>query len=202
RSAVGEMAESTGAEVDLEKVPLKYPGLAPEEIWISEAQERMVLSVPPENVAETLAVFRAEDCEATVIGSFVATGRLRLRYRGETVGDLDLAFLHGGTPRPVRTASYEPPALPDPRCPAPPPTEASGSDHGRILLALLSEPDVASKEWIVRQYDHEVQGLSVLKPLVGAREDAPGDAAVLKPLADSAMGAAIACGANPRYGLL
>jgi phosphoribosylformylglycinamidine synthase len=193
------MAEGTGAEVDLEKVPLKYPGLAPEEIWISEAQERMVLSVPPEKVAEALAVFRAEDCEATVIGGFVATGRLRLRFRGETVGDLDLAFLHGGTPRPVRKASYEPPAIPDPGCPAP---AASGSDHGRTLLALLAEPDVASKEWIVRQYDHEVQGLSVLKPLVGAREDAPGDAAVLKPLPDSAMGAAISCGANPRYGLL
>ena len=198
-SAVGEMAESTGAEVDLEKVPLKYPGLAPEEIWISEAQERMVLSVPPENVAETLAVFRAEECEATVIGSFAATGRLRLRYRGKTVGDLDLAFLHGGAPRPVRKARYEPPALQDPGCPAP---SAAGSDHARTLLALLAEPDLASKEWIVRQYDHEVQGMSVLKPLVGARQDAPGDAAVLKPLSDSAMGAAIACGANPRYGLL
>jgi phosphoribosylformylglycinamidine synthase len=198
-SAVGEMAETTGAEVDLEKVPLKYPGLAPEEIWISEAQERMVLSVPPDLVAEALAVFRAEDCEATVIGTFVATGRLCLRYEGEVVGDLDLAFLHGGTPRPVRKASFTPPSLPDPGCPAP---ASAGSDHARTILALLASPDIASKEWIVRQYDHEVQGMAVQKPLVGVRRDAPGDAAVLKPLHDSPMGVAIACGANPRYGAL
>jgi phosphoribosylformylglycinamidine synthase II len=198
-SAVGEMAEKTGAEVELEKVPLKYPGLAPEEIWISEAQERMVLAVPPESLKELLAVFASEECEATVIGKFTSTGRLRLAFDGQTVGDLDLAFLHGGTPRPVRRASFTPPALPDPGCPSP---AAAGKDHGEVLLALLASPDVASKEWIVRQYDHEVQGLSVLKPLVGARMDAPGDAAVLKPLADSPMGAAIACGAAPRYGIL
>jgi phosphoribosylformylglycinamidine synthase len=198
-SAVGEMAESCGAEVDLERVPLKYPGLAPEEIWISEAQERMVLAAPPERVEELLAVFRAEDCEATVVGRFTATGRLVLRFAGEVVGDLDLRFLHDGTPRPVRKASYTPPALPDPGCPAP---AAFGKDHGAVLLDLLASPDVASKEWILRQYDHEVQGMSVLKPLVGVRMDGPGDAAVLKPLPDSPMGAAIACGAAPRYGLL
>jgi phosphoribosylformylglycinamidine synthase II len=198
-SAVGEMGERCGAEVDLEKVPLKYPGLAPEEIWISEAQERMVLAVPPGQLAELLAVFRSEDCEATVIGSFTDTRRLLLRFRGETVGDLDLAFLHGGTPRPVRKASFAPPSFPDPGCPAP---SAHGASHEKTILALLASPDIASKEWIVRQYDHEVQGLSVLKPVVGARMDGPGDAAVLKPLADSTLGVAIACGACPRYGLL
>ena len=198
-SAVGEMAEDLGAEVELEKVPLKYPGLAPEEIWISEAQERMVLSVPEADVAALLAVFAAEDCEATVIGRFTDTGRLVLRYEGQVVGDLDLRFLHGGTPRPVRRASYSTPALPDPGCPAP---AASGRDHRQVLLALLASPDVASKEWIVRQYDHEVQGMSALKPLVGSRMDGPGDAAVLKPLRESPMAVAIACGAAPRYGLL
>ncbi|HEV8114037.1 MAG TPA: phosphoribosylformylglycinamidine synthase subunit PurL [Planctomycetota bacterium] len=198
-SAVGEMAEATGAEVDLDTVPLKYPGLAPEEIWISEAQERMVLAVPPEKLAEILAVFRAEDCEATVIGKFVATGRLALRDHGEVVGDLDLRFLHDGTPRPVRKASFTPPSLPDPGCPAP---ASAGLDHARACLALLASPDIASKEWIVRQYDHEVQGMAVQKALAGARKDAPGDAAVLKPLPDSPMGAAIACGASPRYGAL
>jgi phosphoribosylformylglycinamidine synthase len=198
-SAVGEMAESLGADVRLETVPLKYPGLAPEEIWISEAQERMVLAVPPECVEALLAVFRAEDCEATVIGRFTDTGRLVLRYGDETVGDLDLGFLHGGTPRPVRMASFTPPALPDPGCPAP---SSFGKDHLGVLLDLLGSPDIASKEWIVRQYDHEVQGMSALKPLVGVRADGPGDAAVLKPLPESPMAAAIGCGAAPRYGSL
>jgi len=198
-SAVGEMAEGTGAEVDLEKVPLKYPGLSPEEIWISEAQERMVLAVAPENVPALLEVFAGENSEATVIGAFVQSGRLRLRYRGEEVGDLDLEFLHRGTPRPVRKASFEAPRIPDPGCPAP---DALGRDHAQALLALLRSPDIASKEWIVRQYDHEVQGMSVQKALVGTRSDGPGDAAVLNPLADSRLGAAIACGACPRYGRL
>ena len=195
-SAVGEMSAECGAEVDLERVPLKYPGLAPEEIWISEAQERMVLAVPPGKLDELLAVFRAEDVEATVIGRFNSTGRLSLRSRGELVGDLDLEFLHEGTPRPVRQASYAPAALPDPGCPAP------REGHARSLLRLCAAPDSASKEWIVRQYDHEVQGMSVQKPMVGVRMDAPGDAAVLQPLASSRKGIAISCGANPRYGLL
>jgi len=194
-SAVGEMAEDLGAEVELEKVPLKYPGLAPEEIWISEAQERMVLAVPEENIPALLEIFRAESCEATMIGRFTDTGRLVLRFEREVVGDLDLRFLHKGTPRPVRKASYTAPVLPDPGCPAP-------ADHGAVLLSLLGSPDIASKEWIVRRYDHEVQGLSAMKPLVGVRMDGPGDAAVQKPLAESPMGVAISCGAAPRYGLL
>ena len=198
-SAVGEMAEGIGAEVRLELVPLKYPGLAPEEIWISEAQERMVLAVPPEKLARLTEVFRAEDCEATEIGRFEPTGKLSLLFRGEQVGELDLEFLHGGTPRPVRKASWTPPAIPDPGCPAP---ESVGRSHRETLLALLASPDIASKEWIVRQYDHEVQGMSALKPMVGVAMDGPGDAAVLKPLAESRMGCAIACGAAPRYGLL
>ncbi|MFN0008723.1 MAG: phosphoribosylformylglycinamidine synthase subunit PurL [Planctomycetota bacterium] len=198
-SAVGEMAEDLGAEVDLEKVPLKYPGLAPEEIWISEAQERMVLAVPEEKVAALLEVFRAESCEATVIGRFTDTGRLVLRFEGETVGDLDLRFLHGGTPRPVRKASYTAPLIADPGCPAP---AKAGKDHRGVLTALLRSPDIASKEWIVRQYDHEVQGMSALKPFVGVKMDGPSDAAILKPLPESPMGVAISCGAAPRYGLL
>jgi|694.fasta_scaffold22856_5 phosphoribosylformylglycinamidine synthase II len=195
-SAVGEMSAECGAEVELEKVPLKYPGLAPEEIWISEAQERMVLSVPPETLEELLAVFAAEDVEACVIGRFTQSGRLVLRARGEVVGDMDLEFLHEGTPKPVRKASYAPASPEDPGCAAP------RAGHARTLLALLSAPDIASKEWIVRQYDHEVQGMSVLKPCVGVAMDGPGDAAVLQPLAHSHKGIAIGCGASPRYGLL
>jgi phosphoribosylformylglycinamidine synthase len=195
-SAVGEMGAHTGAEVELDAVRLKYPGLASHEIWISEAQERMVLAVPPESVAELVALFAAEDVEATVLGRFTSTRRLLVKDRGEVVGELDMAFLHEGHPRPVRSARWRRPELPDPACPAP----ARGL--ARALLDLLAAPEVASKEWIVRQYDHEVQGGSVLKPLVGVREDAPGDAAVLQPLSTSRMGVAIACGANTRFGLL
>ena len=194
-SAVGEMGERCGAEVHLDRVPLKYPGLSPAEIWISEAQERMVFSVPQEDLEELLAVFEAEDCEATVIGEFTDTGRLVLQYAGEVVGDMDMKFVHDGTPRPVRQATFTPAEHPDPGCPP-------CDDATDVLLGLLCAPDIASKEWIVRQYDHEVQGSSVLKPLVGVQSDGPGDAAVLQPLADSRRGVAIACGANPGYGLL
>ena len=197
-SAVGEMAEGLGAEVELDRVPLKYPGLSPDEIWISEAQERMVLAVPQETLAALLATFAAEDVEATVIGTFTQTGRLVLLARGERMAELELAFLHGGTPRPVRKASYSPASFPDPGCPAP----MHSNGHASMLLALLASPDIASKEWIVRQYDHEVQGMSVQKPFVGVHSDGPGDAAVLQPLASSKQGIAIACGANPRYGEL
>jgi phosphoribosylformylglycinamidine synthase len=194
-SAVGEMGAECGAEVELQRVPLKYPGLTPEEIWISEAQERMVLAVPPEKLEACLAVFEAEDAEATTIGRFTASGKLVIGWEGTVLADLDMRFLHEGTPRPVRKASYAPPATRDPGCPR-------SADHARTLLGLLSAPDIASKEWIVRQYDHEVQGMSVLKACVGARLDGPGDAAVLQPLATSSKGIAIACGASPRYGAL
>ena len=195
-SAVGEMGEHTGAEVELAEVRLKYPGLASHEVWISEAQERMVLAVPPEHVAELVALFAAEDVEATVLGRFTDTKRLVVKDRGEVVAELDMGFLHRGNPRPLRRARFEPPALPDPGCPAPP------QGFARTLLALLAAPEVASKAWIVRQYDHEVQGNSVVKPLVGVAGDAPSDAAVLQPLASSRMGVAIACGASTRFGAL
>ncbi|MEE8469184.1 MAG: phosphoribosylformylglycinamidine synthase subunit PurL, partial [Planctomycetota bacterium] len=194
-SAVGEMGEQCGAEVNLESVPLKYPGLTPEEIWISEAQERMVLAVPPASLAECVAVFEAEDVEATDIGRFTDTGRLVLRYAGELMGDLDMHFLHQGTPRPTRRAEWTPPALPDPGAPA-------LTDAGATLLALLAQPTIASKEWIVRQYDHEVQGTSVVKPLTGERCDGPSDGVVLRPLAGSKKGVALGAGANARYGRL
>jgi phosphoribosylformylglycinamidine synthase len=195
-SAVGEMGERTGAEVELSAVRLKYPGLASHEIWISEAQERMVLAVPPEHLDELVRLFAAEDVEATVLGRFTDTRRLVVRDQGELVAELDMAFLHGGNPRPTRRAHWVPPALPDPGCRAP----AAGL--ARTLLAALAHPEVASKAWIVRQYDHEVQGLSVVKPLVGVSGDAPSDAAVLQPLPSSRSGAALACGASARFGAL
>ncbi len=194
-SAVGEMGAELGARVHLERVPLKYPGLAAHEIWISEAQERMVLAVDPAQLAALLAIFEAEDCDATDIGEFTGNGRLELLDDGERVGDLDMHFLHEGTPRPVRRATARAPRQEDLSVPA-------CADPARMLHMLLAHPDVSSREWIVRQYDHEVQGTSVIKPHVGARGDGPGNASVLQPLWDSARGIAIACGASPRYGLL
>ena len=116
-SAVGEMGAECGATVDLEKVPLKYPGLSPEEIWISEAQERMVFAVPPEHLDALLATFEAEGAEATAIGTFTDSGRLVLRYDGVTQGDLDMHFLHEGNPRQTRQASLSPPEVEDPGAP-------------------------------------------------------------------------------------
>ncbi|MEZ5976262.1 MAG: phosphoribosylformylglycinamidine synthase subunit PurS [Planctomycetota bacterium] len=143
----------------------KYPGLTPDEIWISEAQERMVLAVPPAQLDACIAVFAAEDVEATVLGEFSGTGRLVLQYEGEVVGDLDLAFLHGGTPKPLRKATWTRPNLPDPGAPV-------LEDPKAALLGVLARPGIASKEWIVRQYDHNVQGGAVIEPMSGVRQNA------------------------------
>jgi phosphoribosylformylglycinamidine synthase len=192
-SAVGEMGRDVGAVVDLEKVPLKYEGLTYTEIWISEAQERMVLSVPEDNLKELLEVLEGEDVEATVIGEFTGDQKLRLRYDGNTVAEIDMDFLHEGIPRQVKRAVWEPPELVEPGIPDP-------GDLTSFLVKILSSPNVSSKEWIIRQYDHEVQGGSVLKPLVGKNQDGPGDACVMRPLLDSDRGIIVSNGINPEYG--
>jgi len=192
-SAVGEMGEDTGVRVDLEKVPLKYAGLSYTEIWVSESQERMVLAVPPDKVERLLALFRDDDVEATVIGEFTGTHRLHLYYDNNPVADLDMAFLHNGLPQLEREALWQPPHYPEPDFPQP-------TDLTEDLKKILGAWNVCSKEWVIRQYDHEVQGSSVLKPLVGASGDGPGDAAVIRPLPDSDMGIIIANGINPKYG--
>ncbi len=191
-SAVGEMAEETGVRVDLEKVPLKYARLSYAEIWISESQERMILAVPPEQTGELLALFAGEDVEATVIGEFTDDRRLRLFYDRETVCDLEMEFLHGGIPQLRREAVWEPPRHPEPDF-------AEPSDLGESLLRILGSWNVCSKEWVIRQYDHEVQGSSVLKPLVGKHNDGPGDAAIIQPVPGSPKGVIIANGINPGY---
>jgi phosphoribosylformylglycinamidine synthase len=202
-SAVGEMGEHLGAAVELEKAPLKYQGLTYTEIWISESQERMVLAVPEEKRPALQALCAGEDVEATVIGRFEQTGRLRLTYQGQEVADLDMRFLHDGRPDVVRAAVWPPPASGG--C-QPPVGQEQGVDTPRSpnltddLLRILSSYNVSSKEWIIRQYDHEVQGGSVLKPLVGIRDDGPGDAAVVMPVLGNGTGLAVGCGINPRYG--
>ena len=192
-SAVGEMGEKLGAIVDLEKVPLKYDGLSYSEIWISEAQERMVLSVPLENMEEIRSVFEGENVEATFIGEFTGDKRLHLRYKGETVADIEMAFLHDGVPRTTRKATWHLPSHKEPDI-------KEKNDYGEDLKKILSSWNVCSKEWVIRQYDHEVQGGSVLKPLVGVDNDGPGDACIVRPVLGSDKGVIVSNGMNPKYG--
>jgi phosphoribosylformylglycinamidine synthase len=210
-SAVGEMGKDLGAEVDLERAPLKYDGLSPVEVWISEAQERMVLAVPPDRLArlaELCAEHQVEWCDLGVFGT--PTKELVLRWHGTEVGRLDCDFLHKGNPMPVREARWDPawasqqgPA--SGHAPPKPILGLRGASSGRLRLgdgpaelitaleALLAHPNIASKAWIIRQYDHEVQGMSVVKPLVGPGAG-PGDGAVLQPLPSSRRGLAVGNG--------
>jgi len=191
-SAVGEMGEHLGAVVELEKVPLKYQGLNYTEIWISEAQERMVISVPQENRDRILEIFAAENVEATVIGHYSDDKKLVLRYNNQVVGELDMDFLHNGLPKYTRQATWHAPDLYEP--------ELSEKDnYTDDLKNILSDFNVASKEWVIRQYDHEVQGGSAIKPLVGASNDGPGDASVIRPLLEKDKGIAIGCGICPQF---
>ncbi|WP_166825256.1 phosphoribosylformylglycinamidine synthase subunit PurL [Thalassoroseus pseudoceratinae] len=195
-SAVGEMGEKTGAEVWLEKAPLKYAGLSYTEIWISEAQERMVLAVPPENWDELHALCESEGVEATIIGKFTETERLILKYHDTQVADLTMEFLHDGRPPVVRDAIYEAPKTSDWQNTV----SVESNDWTGYLHQILGSLNVCSKEWIIRQYDHEVLAGSVVKPLVGVQNDGPSDAAVVRPLMTSNRGLVIACGMNPCFG--
>jgi phosphoribosylformylglycinamidine synthase len=260
-SAIGEMAAETGAYVELEQAPLKYRGLAPWEIWLSEAQERMVLAVPPQHLDELLALCAIEEVEASVLGSFTDTHRLVVTYAGQTVADLDMAFLHDGRPERRLEAvwinnAHAPGQAPNthgkgieptpgtratqgieptPGTPESPGIEGTRATQGSqptpgtratqgiegtratqaspphihttpaptvVLFDLLGHPDIASKEGVVRRYDHEVQGATVLKPLVGLAGNGPGDAAVLQPILDEGTRASIVLsnGINPLYG--
>ncbi|MGQ0634441.1 MAG: phosphoribosylformylglycinamidine synthase subunit PurL [Planctomycetaceae bacterium] len=192
-SAVGEMGAETGAEVWLEKAPLKYSGLSYTEIWISEAQERMVLAVPPARWTDFHALCRSEGVEATVIGRFTDTRRLVLKYHEQEVGRLSMSFLHDGRPPVVRDAVYEPATAT--RLP-----RVRRERYDDDLMQILGSLNVCSKEWVIRQYDHEVQAGSVVKPLVGIANDGPGDAAVVRPDLRSYRGLVISNGMNPRFG--
>ena len=194
-SAVGEMGEELGAEVWLEKAPLKYEGLTYTEIWISEAQERMVLAVPREKWDELRSLCESEGVEAAILGQFAPTGRLQLTYHGKIVGDLSMEFLHDGRPPVIRDAVFEPVEESEIELP-----NLNQQDCNDALLGILGSWNVASKHWIIRQYDHEVQGGSAVKPLVGAENDGPGDAAVVRPRVDQRRGLVLSCGMNPHYG--
>ncbi len=192
-SAVGEMGEESGAEIHLEKVPLKYKGLSYTEIWISEAQERMVFAVDPENIGRFKDVFERENVEATVIGRFTDDAHLKLSYDSVPVCNIDMKFLHDGLPKIRRKAVWKKTAFKEP-------VIRPKKDLTPDLIRLLSELNIASKEWIIRQYDHEVQGGSVLKPLQGITQDGPGDACVTRPILSSKKGIILSCGINVDYG--
>jgi len=194
-SAVGEMAQELGCRVDLEKVPLKYKGLSYTEIWISESQERMAISVKKEKLTELLGLFSGENVEATVIGEFTDSKRLKLFYHNHLVCDLDMQFLHEGLPKTEKKACYVSPKHKEP-------VIAVKKDLTPYLAGLLGDYDICSKEWVVRQYDHEVQGGTVLKPLVGIVNDGPSDAAIVKPVLGSKRAVIVSNGINFRYGFI
>lgn len=201
-SAIGELGSSCGARVELEKARLKDSNIRPWEIWVSESQERMILAVPPKNINKLKAVFEAEECEITVLGLFTGTGRLEVTFRGESIVDIDMEFLHNGVPMIERTAVW--PA----RRPKARQTGKAGipkKSCGEVLKAILAHLNVCSREWVIRQYDHEVQGGTVIKPLQGMRHDGPGDACVMWPHAATGdtndyAGFAVSHGLNSAYG--
>jgi len=206
-SAIGEMAAELGADVDLALAPLKYSGLAPWEIWLSEAQERMVVSVVPSKIEALRALCDSLDVEMTDLGRFTGDGRLVVRYGSTVAVDIDCGFLHSGPPQRRLVAS-------------PPPISACTSDASvarspesnnkitstqpgiaGVLLALLAHPAIASKEETVRLYDHEVQGATILRPYDGCDAHGPSDAAVLQPRESTGKrGIALSNGFNHRYG--
>jgi phosphoribosylformylglycinamidine synthase II/phosphoribosylformylglycinamidine synthase I len=202
-SAVGEMSEGLGATVQLERALLKYPGLQPWEIWLSEAQERMVLGVPKENWARLEKICESQNVEAFVLGEFNDSGRLELRYFDTLVGQLALEILHDGIPQKTLQADV-------------PKRSATVGAHGnaptqdtdltKSLLELLAHPNIKSKEPVIRRYDHEVKGGTAVKPLVGAANHGPSDAAVLVPNPSSLKtiirGVSLSNGICPQYGEL
>jgi phosphoribosylformylglycinamidine synthase II len=194
-SSIGEMAqEAGGAEVDLTGAPLKYPGLHAWEIFLSEAQERMTVAVPPEKLDRFLELAGRMSVQATVLGRYNDSGLLSVKHRNETVALMHLEFIHGGLPRMNLGARWS-----RSRCrvnqKAPPPKQPDPADLPRIL----SRPNVASKEYWVRQYDHEVQAGSVVKPLCGPLGDGPSDGAVIMPVLGSRRALAVTHGICPRY---
>jgi len=195
-SAVGEMASTIGCDVDLTKVRLKYPGLAPWEIWLSEAQERMVVAVSPDKISALQELCDTFNTELTDIGAFTGDGRLIVRYGETAVVDMDNGFLHDGIPQRQLKAEIREQRVESSNS-APIPTHLISSH----LLSLLSSPNIASKASVIRIYDHEVQGGTVVKPLTGIEMDAPSDATVIKPIGTKGTkGIVLSNGINPEYG--
>lgn len=193
-SSVGEMAEDTGGcRLDLSAAPLKYDGLRPWEILLSEAQERMTLAVPRRHLDAFMALARHMDVEATALGEFTDSGRVHVTYGKKPVAFLDMEFLHNGVPQLRLEAEWSAPRVEDFR------VENAEPDHGHLLRTMLGRLNICSKEYLIRQYDHEVRGGSVVKPLVGVRRDGPADAAVIRPVLDSEAALVISHGICPKF---
>ena len=199
-SAVGEMGETLGADIHLDRVPLKYSGLRPWEIWLSEAQERMVLAVPPANWDRFVTICEEHGVEPTPLGNFRDDGRLIITHGDVLVVDLTMHALHEGIPQREMVAEWVTPSLTEPALPA-------TGDFTADLLSILATPNVRSKEEVVRTFDHEVQGGTIVKPFVGVNQVGPSDATVLRPLdviraggSPEGRGCALSSGINPNYG--
>ena len=194
-SAVGEMGEKCGADVELSGVPLKYQGLSYREIWLSEAQERLVFGVPEAKLDRFLEVCHAQDVETAVIGRFRDDQQMIVKYDGEVVLDVPMDFLHDGLPLVERKADWQTPA-PQANTRA----TASPENYGSVLRSILASPNVASKEWVIRQYDHEVQAMSAIKPMSGIHCDGPSDGCAVVPNPESEKAVVVGCGINPHFG--
>ena len=192
-SSIGEMSEDcNGCRLDLAKAPLKYPGLDPWEILISEAQERMSLAVPPAKIDEFLSLAKRMGVEATVLGEFTDSGYFHILYGDKTVAYLPLSFLHGGLPPMEMRGVWEIKVHDEPAA-------VCKGDYTAELVELLGSLNICSKESVVRRYDHEVQGGSVVKPFSGVSNDGPSDAAVVRPILDSFEAVVVGHGICPRY---
>jgi phosphoribosylformylglycinamidine synthase len=195
-SSVGESARfSNGCRIELDKVPLKYEGLDQWEIWVSESQERMTVAVSPENIERFMALSKKHAVESTVIGRYTDSGKLHIIYNNETCAYVDLNLLSAGFPQWEFEAEWTPPQLRGRSEPA----LKEPKDYDLLIKDILSRPNICSKEWIIRQYDHEVQGTSVIKPLVGRDRDVNSDAAVLRPVLGFETGLAFAQAILPSY---
>ena len=195
-SSVGESARfSNGCDIQLDKVPLKYEGLDQWEIWISESQERMTVAVRPEDLGRFMALSKLHAVESTVIGRYTDSGKLHITYNGASCAFIDMDLTTSGFPQWEFDAQWLPPksrGLYEPDLSPP-------DNYQMLLLDMLSRPNICAKEWITRQYDHEVQGTSVVKPLVGAQRDVPSDASVIRPILDSTRGIAFSQALLPAY---
>jgi phosphoribosylformylglycinamidine (FGAM) synthase-like enzyme/phosphoribosylformylglycinamidine (FGAM) synthase PurS component len=186
-SSVGETARfSNGCIIELDKVPLKYDGLDQWEIWVSESQERMTVAINPDHHDRFFQMAAKHAVECTVIGRYTDSGKLHITYNGNTCAYVDLDLLTGGFPQWKFDALWQ---SPEQRglCE---PVLGSPKEHEKLLLEMLGRPNICSKEWVARQYDHEVQGTSVIKPLIGINRDVNCDAAVLRPVLESLRGLA------------
>jgi phosphoribosylformylglycinamidine synthase len=190
-SAIGEMGEEIGVSIDLTKAPLKYKGLAPWQIWISESQERMVAAVAPDKYVEFLAICAKHGVESTALGSF-GTGneaRLDVKYGQEQLVDLDYKFIKEGRTQREMIANWQAPVVEE--------IEPVITDWQDTFKKVMSHGNVRSNEQVVRQYDHEVQGGNVMKPYSGVHLDAPNDASVIRPILNKPYGVVTAHGMNP-----